>query len=70
MLALNVNLVAVYQATLLAKQHFDSQLKLNPSKQFCIMNTGSFSGSRPCIEFPYYSFTKNAVILKFLIRYY
>jgi NAD(P)-dependent dehydrogenase (short-subunit alcohol dehydrogenase family) len=60
-----INLGAVFTGTLLAQEHFNSQLKSDPSKQFCIINTGSTSARGPCKEFPFYSFAKNSVNIVF-----
>jgi NAD(P)-dependent dehydrogenase (short-subunit alcohol dehydrogenase family) len=63
----DTNLKAVFQGTLLAKQHFQKQLETDSSKQFCIISTSSLSAIKPCLSFPVYSFTKNAVIYIYFI---
>ncbi|KXN71379.1 NAD(P)-binding protein [Conidiobolus coronatus NRRL 28638] len=55
------NLESVYTGTLLAIDHFNEQLKENPNKKFCIMNTGSESALTPVKELAFYSFTKNGI---------
>jgi short-subunit dehydrogenase len=57
------NLTSVFNGTLQAKQHFENQSKLDPGKQFCIINTGSLAAINPSKNIPIYSFTKNAVII-------
>jgi short-subunit dehydrogenase len=64
---LKTNLESVITGTLLAKDHFNEQLKDNPNKKFCIMNTGSESALTPVKELAFYSFTKSGVI-SFLIN--
>ncbi|KXN71381.1 NAD(P)-binding protein [Conidiobolus coronatus NRRL 28638] len=57
-----INLGAVYIGSLLAQEHFNNQLRSDPNKQFCIINTGSTSARDIVRELPYYSFTKNSVM--------
>ncbi|KXN65763.1 NAD(P)-binding protein [Conidiobolus coronatus NRRL 28638] len=58
----NINLGAVYVWCLLAQEHFNNQLKFDPSMKFCIINTESIAAKDIVKEIPYYSFIKNSMI--------
>jgi 15-hydroxyprostaglandin dehydrogenase (NAD) len=54
-------LTSVFQGCILANNHFQDQLKQDPSKQFCIINTSSVAGLELMENCPIYSLCKKAV---------
>ncbi|KXN65961.1 hypothetical protein CONCODRAFT_135046, partial [Conidiobolus coronatus NRRL 28638] len=58
---INIMLTSVFQGCILANNHFQDQLKQDPSKQFCIINTSSVAGLELMENCPMYSLCKKAV---------
>jgi 15-hydroxyprostaglandin dehydrogenase (NAD) len=56
-----INLTAVVHGCQLAHKHFKAQLKDHPDRQFCIVNTSSYSAVLYTAAIPVYSTTKAAV---------
>ncbi|KXN65900.1 NAD(P)-binding protein [Conidiobolus coronatus NRRL 28638] len=58
---IDINFVAVVQGTQLALKSFQDQLKLDPMREFCIINVSSMCATLHAAFLPIYSVTKTAV---------
>ncbi|KXN65938.1 NAD(P)-binding protein [Conidiobolus coronatus NRRL 28638] len=57
----HINFTAVVHGCQFAHRHFEEQLKSDPNRQFCIINTSSYSAIMNAAFLPVYSTTKTAV---------
>jgi 15-hydroxyprostaglandin dehydrogenase (NAD) len=66
---INIMITSVYQGCIIANNHFQDQLKQDPSKQFCIINTSSAAGFELMENGPIYSLCKKAVNYRLYMLY-